>query len=136
MRAVLLAVLLATACPVAAEIYKCPGANGKVEFTDKPCAAGTKVTVQPNSIGAQDQSGARKKREAVDKRISEKVAADAAENERLAESRRAKAYECQTYIDAAERQRAWLSSESDAIRQSAANEIEIQRRRFRDARCG
>lgn len=46
------AALLATGAH-AGDIYKCPGADGKIEFRDRPCAGGTGEKLKPkdNSIG-------------------------------------------------------------------------------------
>jgi len=120
----------------AAEIYKCPGANGKTEFTDKPCATGAKVTVQPNSVEELDQSATKAKRVAVDKRIKEAQVADQADTDRRGRAQQAWADQCQGYLDEAKRQRAWLQSLSPAVRQSAASEITIQQRKYREADCG
>jgi hypothetical protein len=128
--------LVATAAS-AGEIYKCPNAAGKVEFRDTPCptAAGTKIVVQPNSVQVQDQSELRAKREAVEKRLAAMEAADIAENNRRARAQQARIDRCQSYLDNADRQRAWLQSISPAAAQSAANEIAIQGRKYSELRC-
>lgn len=58
MRVLILVLLSVLAAPVHAA-YKCTGADGKVQYTETPCPAGTtgnEVRIQPNTL---DSSGAR-----------------------------------------------------------------------------
>lgn len=136
MKMTLLAVAISLAASAqAAEIYKCPNAAGKIEFTDRPCATGTKLTVQPNSVAVQDQSATRAKREAVDKSIAKMQAADVAENDRRARVQQARIDTCQGYLDEAARQRAWSNSISPAVRASATAEVRIQGRKYAEFDC-
>jgi hypothetical protein len=123
----------------AADVYKCPTADGKLEFRDRPCpnaTGGSKVVVQPNSVGELDQSQLKAKREAIDKRLGTKIAADDAERARDAAAMAKRNARCQEYVDEAYRQAAWLGSYSVALRQSAAAEMAIQRRKFEAENCG
>jgi len=47
-------IALAASHAVSGDMYKCVGANGKVEYRDKPCegdAAGVKITPRENTAG-------------------------------------------------------------------------------------
>lgn len=134
---VLLAVAAFAGSAAAADVYKCPRADGKVEYQDRPCpgAAGTKVTIKADAVAEVDQSAIRAKSEALDKKTNARLAAEKAENDRRAAYQQARLNECQGYIDAATRQEAWLSSISAAVRQSAANEIAIQANRYEASDC-
>lgn len=120
-----------------ADVYRCIE-DGKTIYSDKPCPAGTgvKMGVKPNTVGEVDQSTFKVKREAIDKRIGNKVAADDADRARDAATMAKRNARCQGYVDEAYRQAAWLSSYSLAVQQSASTEIAIQRRKFESVGCG
>lgn len=124
-----------TALPAGAQVVKCTDANGKVSYTDKPCPAGKPVDIVPNAVGEVDQSKARAERQAVDKRIAQHQAEVQADLDRRTAAQQAAYDRCQGYLDAIKRQQAWLNSISAAVRASAAAEIEIQRRNYRNALC-
>ena len=77
-----------------------------------PRPAGTGVEdggVKPNTVRRGHQSTFKVKREAIDKRIGNKVAADDADRARDAATMAKRNARCQGYVDEAYRQAAWLS---------------------------
>lgn len=66
----------------AAAVYKCTGADGKVEFRDFPCAGktGQKVEIKPNTVTPIDQTSDRW----LGNQISERAAQRADEEDRAA----------------------------------------------------
>lgn len=122
----------------AGDLYKCVNAAAKVEFQDRPCAAAAKaekLVVQPNSVAPTDTSEITKKLDATNKRLADKVKADDVQRDRVARDNARHAAECRRYAEEIYRQSAWLNSISVAARQSAANEIAIQRARQADYGC-
>lgn len=73
-----------SATVVNAEVFKCEGANGKVQFSDTACATGKRSEVLPDRapITAQQQQDARQRNQRLQNQtaepITEKVAAQAA----------------------------------------------------------
>lgn len=138
MRAVLFLAAFLAAGAVGAQVYKCPQPDGKVTYSDRPCpsgAKGTTVKVDANTVSAIDQAEAKKKREEVDKRLAARAQADADAKAARAKAIQERIDECQGFLDEINRQRAWLSAESATVRQSAVNEINIQRRKLVEREC-
>jgi hypothetical protein len=133
------AIALSSFAPSAqAEVFRCTNAAGKVEFTDRPCVTGEskKVTVQPNAVGPPVNTSAIKAKTAeLDKQIKARQASEDAANAQAAEAFGRRYEECVGYRDAYDRQLAWLSSLSMAVRQSASNEMAIQKRRMVERDC-
>lgn len=122
----------------AADLYKCVNTAGKVEFQDRPCAGAAKaekLVVQPNSVAPTDTTEITKKLDATNKRLADKVKADDVHRDRVTRDNVRFAAECRRYAEEIVRQSAWLNSISAAARQSAANEIAIQRARQVDYGC-
>ena len=131
-----IALCLALACGPALAINKCTSPSGAVAYQDRPCAgAGKKVEVTPNSIAPVRNAKVSQELQAVDSRLAARAKADqefrAAREKRVA----VHAGECQGYLDEAERQRAWLNSVSEAVRQSGAAGADIAMRQYHDAGC-
>jgi hypothetical protein len=55
----LLAALLLAAAPAAAQVYKCPGPDGKLVFTDAPCTGGYRVDAPSEPGQAKTPRGRR-----------------------------------------------------------------------------
>lgn len=119
----------------AGEIYKCPTPSGKIEFTDKPCATGAKVEVQPNSIGEGDLSAIREKKKALDDKIAARQKRDD-DDARATAEHNAQAYQlCQGFRDQIAVQRPYLAYASPSVSASAAADIRIQRRKLAEYGC-
>jgi hypothetical protein len=130
--------LFACANASAADLIKCTAPDGKVAFQDRPCegkAKGEQVIVQANTIAPTDTTETSKKLEAVNKRLAARTKADDDYRERVAAQNARHDLECRRYAEEIVRQRAWLSASSPAVRQSASNEIAIQRARLIDFGC-
>jgi len=131
-----LALILAAVAAPAFAVNKCTDANGRTVYQDRPCqGAGKTIDIHPNSVdGTPNEKIVRELRE-YDKKIAARLKAD--EAQLAARSARWQAYRarCQGYVDEAERQAAWLTSISEAARASAAAEIDIARRKYRDEQC-
>jgi len=128
--AVLLAALL-FALNASAAVYKCPSDDGKVEYRDHPCEQGTKLITEFNSIDTapnpEVEKAVREFNARVERRENEQRQRDASWN--------AFRQQCQDYLDQASRQQPWLDSKSRVARGSAATEIAIQWRKYKDAGC-
>lgn len=136
--AICLSLALAAQGALAGDLYKCINATGKVEFQDRPCDGKTtaqKLDIQPNSVAPTDSAETTKKLDAVKKRLADRVKADDDDRERVAVQNARHAAECRRYAEEIVRQSAWLNSISVAARQSAYNEIAIQRARQADYGC-
>ena len=123
---------------LAGELYKCTSATGKIEFQDRPCAGkatSEKLVVQPNAVAPTDTGETAKKLDALNKRLADRAKADDKYRETIAAQNARHAAECRRYAEEIVRQSAWLNSISQAVRQSAANEIAIQRARQVDYGC-
>ena len=90
---VVLAVAIASA-PAGAEVFKCFGSSGRVEYRDHPCdggsAAGARVDTRANTIGSGDSlADIREADEKMARRMDARRAADerAAEKDREARDR-------------------------------------------------
>ena len=130
---------LASCTTAEAQVYKCPQPDGKVTYSDRPCPAGAKgattVKVDQNTVKPVDQDDAKRKREEVDKRLSERTQANIDARQARAKALQERHDECRRYAEEIIRQQAWLGAQSAAVRQSAANEIAIQRARMADRDC-
>lgn len=119
----------------AAEVYRCPKADGGVEYRDFPCRdAKEQRKLEPtlSTVAPPAKKPDLDKQQAeLDSRMKQRAADEEADRAR----RRAFAERCRGDEDNIIRQRAWLGAYSPALRQSAANEIFIQERKMRDAGC-
>ena len=127
---------LAFASVAGAAVFRCTSQTGAVVYQDKPCGGGgTKVDAAPSSVAPVKNQQVSKELQAVDDRLAARARAD--DEARAAREKRVAVHasECRGYLDEAERQRAWLSSVSEAVRQSGAAGIDIALRRYHDAGC-
>ena len=130
--------MIAVACPANAA-NKCTDPSGKVTYQDRPCAAaaaaGAKIDIRPNSVDGTPNPEVVKRLADYEKKIDDRQRSEDAQRAALAKRTAAHKRQCQSYIDDAERQYAWLQSISVAARASAAAEINIARRKYSDAQC-
>lgn len=136
--AVLLTLAMLASSSVGAAVYKCAGADGKVEFRDSPCTTGVPgkaVDVRPNVVGEMNDAQLKAKVAEVDARIRKRIAADDADRTARHLEVDAQRQKCQGFVDDMDRQMAWQYSYSLAVRQSAATEWGIARRKYYAERC-
>ena len=121
---------------VGAAVFRCTSPSGPATYQDGPCAGvGKKVDAAPNSVAPVKNQQVSKELQEVDGRLAARARADEEAQAARAKRVAAHARECQGYVDEAERQRAWLSSISDAVRRSGAAGIDIAHRHYHDAGC-
>lgn len=120
-----------------ADIYKCPNADGKVEYQDTPCTkiAGQKIDTKFNTVDTAPNPEVAKKVQEFDAQVNKRLQRDAIVRDQKAAAADAKYRECRDYDDQAARQAAWLKSQSAAVRASARAEIAIAERKWADAGC-
>ncbi|MCX7276105.1 MAG: DUF4124 domain-containing protein [Burkholderiales bacterium] len=87
----LVGMLLSLGCVVAstshAEVYRCQGATGKVEFSDVPCptgAASTTLTVRPNVLNSAE--GREQALRADNQRLAQQLEAEQRKNQAASQS--------------------------------------------------
>lgn len=131
----LVAVALASSTAFAGTVYKCPGADRKIEYRDVPCTQGKKLDTDFNSIDTAPNPEVERKAREFDARIEKRAKERRATRAAIAADNEAFYRECQGYLDDAARQRPWLDSYSETARHSARVEIGIAHRKYDAAGC-